>query len=166
MKNLFPEGKTVELDMSILSGDLPVEECAPASDGWHYAGDPPENGDARKIVTLEQDGMVWVGIRAWNHRGNYWQNNNDPERATVKAWRDLDEPAKGYWSRGLFYLPNSPAKGPTEAADFLIKAVEDLLDIERRDSTGNPDLIATDTWREKAWSNVRAAISAMTDGVK
>lgn len=72
-------------------------------DGWIYVGNPGE-GDARKIVTLEQDGMTWVGIRAFNHQHGYWQNNNEPERAKVVAWRDMPEPARGRWERGLFYL--------------------------------------------------------------
>ncbi len=103
---LFSNAKTVKLDMNFLSGDLPIEKCDPAKDGWYYVGDPPKNGDARKIVTLEQDGMVWVGIRAWNQRGNFWQNNNEPEKDHVKAWRDLNEPAEGYWVRGILYFPH------------------------------------------------------------
>ena len=79
---------------------------SPARDGWHYLGNPPGDGDARKIVTLEQDGMVWVGIRAWHHSGRHWTNNGEPERANVLAWRDLHEPAKGRWERGKLYLPN------------------------------------------------------------
>jgi hypothetical protein len=72
-------------------------------DGWIYVGSP-EGGDCRKFVTLEQDGMMWVGIRAYNHQGRFWQNNNEPERATVIAWRDLPAPARGRWDRGRFHL--------------------------------------------------------------
>lgn len=72
-------------------------------DGWIYVGFP-EGGDCRKFVTLEQDGMAWVGVRAFNHQRRFWQNNNEPERATVIAWRDLPEPARGRWERARFYL--------------------------------------------------------------
>lgn len=65
--------------------------------GWQYR-DKPQGCDGRKIVTLEQGGMVWVGIRAWN--GVQWLNNGEPELATIVGWKDLDQPAKGRWIRG------------------------------------------------------------------
>lgn len=71
------------------------------SDGWHYR-DKPTEGDARKIVTLQEDGMTWVGIRAFHFQNQTWLHNNEPEKAHVLAWRDLDEPARGFWDRGLF----------------------------------------------------------------
>lgn len=73
-------------------------------DGWTYR-EKPQGGDARKIVTLEQDGMVWVGIRAFNHATGHWMNNNEPETAHILAWRDLNQPANGRWDRGLLVLP-------------------------------------------------------------
>lgn len=70
-------------------------------DGWNYRTKPAPGQDARKLVTLEQGGMVWVGIRAWNSQGRYWQNGNEPEtQANVKAWRELSAPAKGFWLHG------------------------------------------------------------------
>ena len=81
----------------------------PEKDGWNYctgvAGLPEPMGDARKIVTLEQDGMTWVGVRAFNHGNDRWMNNGEPDLATVKAWRDLPEPARGFWDHGKFILP-------------------------------------------------------------
>ncbi len=74
-------------------------------DGWNYTQYPQPGKDARKIVTLEDGGMVWVGIRAFATDGKYWQNNGEPERARVTAWRDLPEPAKGFWDRGNLIIP-------------------------------------------------------------
>ena len=74
-------------------------------DGWCYQ-DKPQEGDARKIVTLEQDGMIWVGIRAFHSIAGKWMNNNEPERAKVIAWRDLDEPARGCWVHGKLIIPS------------------------------------------------------------
>ena len=76
-------------------------------DGWCYH-DKPGEGDSRKIVTLEQDGRTWVGIRAWNAAINKWMNGGEPEHAHVKAWRDLDQPARGFWDHGKFYLYEQP----------------------------------------------------------
>lgn len=77
----------------------------PEVDGWEYEAKPSE-GDCRKIVTLEQDGMVWVGIRAYGN--GRWLNGGEPERATVIAWRDLDQPAKGRFVRGKLMLSATP----------------------------------------------------------
>lgn len=63
--------------------------------GWND-GVPHEGGDCRKLVTLEQDGMIWVGIRAWN--GTDWFNNGEREKAKVIAWQPLPSPA---YSDGL-----------------------------------------------------------------
>lgn len=75
-------------------------------DGWNYCGKPPPSADARKLVTLEEGGMTWVGIRAWHHTNQRWVNNGEPERATVKCWRDLPEPARGFYDRGILIVPN------------------------------------------------------------
>ena len=64
---------------------------------WKYATDVPE-GDCRKLVTLLHQGMVWVGIRAWNHTEKQWMNNNEFEMADVLAWQNLPQPAEGRWS--------------------------------------------------------------------
>ncbi len=61
-------------------------------DGWDYSSGPSEGGDARKLVTLQQEGMTWVGIRAFNHANRRWLNNGEPELAKVVAWRDLESP--------------------------------------------------------------------------
>lgn len=66
---------------------------------WKYVLKPEPVGDCRKIVTLVQDGMSWVGIRAFDHQNQRWLNNNEPETALVVAWRDLDEPAQGRLTR-------------------------------------------------------------------
>ncbi len=73
------------------------------SDGWDYSSNVSE-GDARKLVTLLQDGMTWVGIRAFDHQRRRWLNNGEPEMATVIAWQDLPIPANGRWHRGQFIL--------------------------------------------------------------
>lgn len=57
---------------------------------------PPDHGDCRKLVTLEKDGMIWVGVRVWS--GARWLNSGIPEPANVLAWDDLPAPA---YSDGL-----------------------------------------------------------------
>lgn len=81
---------------------VPVDDSE--HDGWNYSGKPAE-GDARKYVTLEQDGMKWVGIRAYHFQDNYWMNGNEPEAAKIIAWRDLPPPARGVWQRGKLFVP-------------------------------------------------------------
>jgi hypothetical protein len=73
----------------------------PDSDGWNYAATPQDGTDSRKLVTLEQDGMVWIGIRAWSSQHRCWVNNGEPTRETVVAWKDLPRPAEHRWVNGL-----------------------------------------------------------------
>lgn len=73
----------------------------PQIDGWVYDRPPPPNGDARKLVTLVQGGMTWVGIRAFNYTTGSWMNNNEPTNETVKCWRDLPEPSDAFYDRGI-----------------------------------------------------------------
>lgn len=68
---------------------------------WSYGTRPPAEGDARKIVTLLADDMVWVGIRAYHHLSGEWYNGNEPERARVLAWMDLPQPAEKRWVGGV-----------------------------------------------------------------
>ena len=58
---------------------------------WQY-GPPPAEGDGRKLVSLEEDGMVWVGIRFWNARLLQWYNGQTLEHAHVLGWIDLPSP--------------------------------------------------------------------------
>lgn len=69
---------------------------------WHYRTDPPANGDARKLVTLHEGGMRWIGLRAWNFQNRHWMNGGEPERAKVHAWAHLPEIAEGDWQSGNF----------------------------------------------------------------
>jgi hypothetical protein len=78
------------------------------SDGWNYTPTPSGDGDNRKLCTLEQDGMTWVGIRIWSsqHGHGHWEANGEPcPHEKVIAWQDLPDPARGYWYRGQFRLP-------------------------------------------------------------
>lgn len=72
----------------------------PDADGWHYGGKPKSGGDGRKLVTLEQGGMVWVGIRMWTSAHERWVNNGEPINERVIAWRDIPEPAQYRWVHG------------------------------------------------------------------
>jgi hypothetical protein len=67
---------------------------------------PNDDGDCRKLVTLEKDGMIWVGIRSWN--GAEWFNNGVREQAKVLAWRELPSPA---YSDGLISSMSAPTLG-------------------------------------------------------
>lgn len=79
--------------------DQPVFE----SDGWCYKHKPNGQGDCRKLVTLHDRGMAWVGVRAW-HDKQGWMNGNEPELHTIHAWRDLEPPATGFWLSGILHL--------------------------------------------------------------
>lgn len=68
--------------------------------GWLYEAEPIDGTDARKLVTLVEGGMEWVGIRIWNSFKGRWYNGNEPERAHVKAWQDLPATARRSWVRG------------------------------------------------------------------
>jgi hypothetical protein len=99
-------------------------------DGWHY-GSPPAGGDARKIVSLVQDGMAWVGIRAWDAQKRRWLNGGEPERATILAWRPLHEPAKGRWKRGQLILPENQEREQQEALEPYIEKAKEKFTHER-----------------------------------
>ena len=91
--------------MTAAEGLYPMPATADPDTGevWNYCGNcrPKDGDDARKIVTLMEGGMVWVGIRAYHHRDRYWMNGGEPERAEVLAWKDLPSPATKRWVRGI-----------------------------------------------------------------
>lgn len=70
---------------------------------WNRVGNP-DGGDCRKLVTLEVDGMIWVGIRAWS--GSTWLKDGVSSRGEkVLAWQDLPAPA---YSDGLMNSASAP----------------------------------------------------------
>jgi hypothetical protein len=71
---------------------------------WTKGKYPLEGGDSRKLVTLKQDGMIWVGIRA-HSGGGIWLNNGTQEKAEVLAWMELPAPA---YSDGLMQPMGTP----------------------------------------------------------
>jgi hypothetical protein len=73
------------------------------SDGWNYRTKPDDNGNCRKLVTLHDHGMMWVGVRAWYNTEQRWYNGNEPEHHTVHAWRELPAPAEGFWQHGQLH---------------------------------------------------------------
>jgi hypothetical protein len=91
-------------------------------DGWCYEDDPPP-GDARKLVSLEQEGMCWVGIRACDFHNERWLNNGEPETATVVSWCDLPTPCSGWWEHGRLVFPVSPESE---------KAIEQIVEATKR----------------------------------
>lgn len=78
-----------------------VDAPDPDKDGWHYGHNPSGEGDGRKLVTLDQDGMEWVGIRHWQSALQRWVNNGEPIAERVVAWQDLPQPAKHRFVGGL-----------------------------------------------------------------
>jgi len=60
---------------------------------WNYDVEDVPEGDARKFVTLEQQEMLWVGIRAFHHGEKRWYNGSEIETARIVAWQDLPSPA-------------------------------------------------------------------------
>ena len=75
-------------------------EEARAGVAWRYIDGPEDGADPRCLVTLEEDRMRWVGVRAWNANTRQWLNGGEPERARVIAWQPLPVPAIGYWQHG------------------------------------------------------------------
>lgn len=80
-----------------LKGKAPVSAIAPSQ--WHYGKPKRDEKDCRRLVSMEQHGMQWIGIRAWNHDRQCWMDGSgsEPEQATVVAWQWLPEPA---WLQG------------------------------------------------------------------
>lgn len=76
-------------------------------DDWNRGDSPLEGGDCRKLVTLLKDGMIWVGIRAFD--GSGWVNNGVRETAEVLAWQDLPKPAYSDGLMGSMSGPTLPA---------------------------------------------------------
>lgn len=77
---------------------------------WIRDRDPDGNGDCRKLVTLEQHGVIWVGIRAFDAVGGRWMNNNVSELAKVLAWQELPSPAYSNGLTGSMQAPTLPAE--------------------------------------------------------
>jgi hypothetical protein len=75
------------------------------TDKWEYEIAGPQSGDSRKLVTLSELGMIWVGIRIYNQKLKRWENNGEPETVHVIAWRDLPQPAQRYWMNGKLIGP-------------------------------------------------------------
>jgi len=66
---------------------------------WEYQRDP--SGSPYKLVTLEDAGFSWVGIRYWNPDNRLWfRFDSSPETARVLAWMDIPKPAEGRWVHG------------------------------------------------------------------
>ena len=80
--------------------DSKPQELITDSLGWLYREDIRQ-GDCRKLVSLRQDGMEWVGIRAWNQKEHRWYNGNDPERADILGWMDLPQTVRRHYVRGI-----------------------------------------------------------------
>lgn len=64
-------------------------------------GRPQPGHDCRALVRLEQDGMCWIGIRAWAGDSGEWLNNGRREEsAIVTHWMPLppmpDATAEGF----------------------------------------------------------------------
>lgn len=78
-----------------LAAERELEE-ARAGIAWRYIDGPEDGADPRCLVTLEEDRMRWVGVRAWNANTRQWLNGGEPERARVEgpgAPRGADRPA-------------------------------------------------------------------------
>lgn len=82
-----------------------------ALDNWDYKNrGPKEGGDQRCLCTIEQDGMVYVGVAIWTvlARSNSgevasgaWLQNGTPIVGKVLAWQKLPEPARRHWVSGV-----------------------------------------------------------------
>jgi hypothetical protein len=80
-----------------------------ADDGWDYRRHPSSGGDSRKLCTIYVDGgLMFVGVRMWNGERRRWESNGEPcPHEEVRAWRDLPEPALGFWDQGKLLIPNA-----------------------------------------------------------
>lgn len=70
--------------------------------GWIYRELPLAGDEPRKLVTLETHSRRWVTIRIWNEKKEIWMNGIEPENQYVLAWKNLEEPAKGFYVHGEF----------------------------------------------------------------
>jgi hypothetical protein len=106
--------------------------------GWNYRdldtgefADIPE-GDARKLVTLEKDEMIWIGIRAYSHAAKTWMVNGTDADEKVIAWQDLPDPARS----NVFAMPKAAMEEFERAMrEEVIPQIED--DIRRRAEAAN-----------------------------
>lgn len=111
-------------------------------DGWNYDARNVPEGDARKIVTLEEGGMTWIGIRAFHHESRRWLNNGEPERATVKAWRDMPDIARGFYDRGQLVI--LPARTPTRTPSTDRRdVIEECAQVALKEANAIPYLVST-----------------------
>ena len=76
----------------LLKRHLEIQHTHPIPMPWRY-DIPSGSGDGRKLVTLEEDEMIWVGIRFWNMLEQRWYNGSRIETCHVVAWIDLPSPA-------------------------------------------------------------------------
>lgn len=97
--------------------------------GWNYGVENVTGADARKIVTLEQDGMIWVGIRAYHYADKKWMNNGADSAERVVAWRDIPEPA----NPRIFAVPKEQIEEFERAMreDVIPKIEQDIVDRAR-----------------------------------
>ena len=68
---------------------------------WRYNGAPEAEKDARHLCTIMQDGMVFVGVRAWDFKHNRWMSNGEPTGELVIAFMPIPPPARGRWVGGI-----------------------------------------------------------------
>jgi hypothetical protein len=88
--------------------DLVNKMSKPEKDGWYYHSPIHDNYKSPyRLVTLVSGGTRWVAIRFWNHKEQRWEHNGDPELVfDVVCWRELPEPASGFWDRGVLQIYN------------------------------------------------------------
>lgn len=87
-----------------------VESAVPVDD-WDYQNrGPKDGGDQRCLCTIQQDGMVYVGVAIWTVSARFnsgavaagaWFQNGNPLVGKVVAWRPLPEPARKRWVSGV-----------------------------------------------------------------
>lgn len=115
MSNSLPEDKNAAGAGEVVADrSTPVLAAAPSApasgkvaEGWHYGKPTKDEKDCRRLVSLEQGGMQWIGIRAWHHERQCWMNGGEPETATVVAWQWLPEPA---WLQDSAAAPEASGK--------------------------------------------------------
>jgi hypothetical protein len=99
--------------------------------------------------------VIWCRLRRHAETGRFWSGTQS--RCVECGDRIIPPEAIGSMQRNIDYWGERCCK--VEAKNARLRtALADLIEINRRDESTDPDQVATDSWREQAWENAREAL--------